>query len=216
MNAPAPGSPSRTLALSRFAWPAAAVVVAAMVVAKVGAPASAPEPVVRAAPTVVTSLLGLARLEATSMHLEKVLEVKDHQQALRGLVAADDTLLFVASGEAVLGVDLGKLRPADVSYEEATKTAYVTLPAPEVFSTRFDEGHSFVHSRTTDWMARRNEGLEAEARRRALRAFEEAAHQPTAMDSARRSAEVQLRALATGWGARELVVRWRDADALVD
>ncbi|MBF5066664.1 DUF4230 domain-containing protein, partial [Salmonella enterica subsp. enterica serovar Istanbul] len=100
----------------------------------------------------------------------------------------------------VMGVDLGKLRDGDARFVEATRTAYVTLPAPGVLSTRFDEPHSYVHARATDLLAKRNEALESVARRDAVVAFEAAAKDPKAVARAKDQAEKQIRALAKAWG----------------
>src|SRR5207302_8300370 len=113
------------------------------------------------------------------------------------------------SGEVVVGVDLAKLRDEDVRFDEATKTAYVTLPEPEVLSARFDEAHSYVHARDTDLLARRNEQLESVARREAIAAFEAAGREKDVTARAENQAERQLRAMATAWGARAVVVTWR-------
>ena len=160
-------------------------------------------------PTVVKELRALARLETLSMKLEKIIDVKDHQTRLQGLVDADDSLLFVARGEAILGVDLALLADDDARFDAATKTAYITLAQPQVFSTRLDEAGSHVHMRSTDLLAKRNEGLEAAARRDAVAAFEKAARDPDAMERARTNAETQLRALSRAWGATSLVVTWQ-------
>ncbi|MFO0736569.1 MAG: DUF4230 domain-containing protein [Labilithrix sp.] len=197
--------------LARLAWPAAFVAVAAMGFGFVRTESPAPlahEITVtpQTGPTVVRSLKELARLETAQIRVEKVIDLEDHQKHFHGLVEADDSLLFVAAGEVVLGVDLGK---ADVTFDEATKTARITLDEPEVFSTRFDEPHSYVHSRKTDTFAQRNEGLEAAARREATRSFAAAGREPRAQEMARTQAEKELRALARAWGSRDLEVSWR-------
>lgn len=206
--------------MARFAWPGAFVAVAAMGFGYLREPKSrAPTSEVRvehAGATVVRELRSLSRLETTSLHLEKVIELKDHQKHLHGLVDADDALLFVAAGEAALGVDLSKLTDVDVRSDPASGIAYVELPAPEVLSTRFDEAHSYVHSRTTDMLARRNEGLEAAARREALAAFARAGADPRALEAAKAQAERQLRSLARAWGAKDLVVTWKAPKGEVD
>lgn len=159
-------------------------------------------------PTVVKDLRELARLETLSLHVEKVIDVKDHQTRLYGLVDAEDSILFVATGEVVMGIDFAKLGERDARFDEATRTAYIQLPAPEVLSTRFDEPHSYVHARATDLLAKRNEALEATARRDAVVAFEAVAKDPKAVDRAKEQGEKQIRALAKAWGAREVVVTW--------
>lgn len=199
--------------LARFAWPAVFVAIAAMGFGYLREPkprASTSEVrVEHAGATVVRELRSLSRLETSSMHVEKVIALSDHQQRLRGLLDADDSLLFVAVGEVVLGVDLSRLAEADVRSDPDSGVAYIELPAPEVLSTRFDEARSYVHTRTTDLLARRNEGLEGAARKEALAAFAAAARDPRALEAAKASAEKQLRSLAKAWGAKDLVIDWR-------
>jgi hypothetical protein len=198
--------------LSRFAWPAAFVAVAAMTFGYLHtreAPRAASEiQIVHPTPTVLKDLRELGRLETLALHVEKVVDVKDRQTRLYGLVDAEDSVLFVATGEVVLGVDLAKLHDGDARFDSATSTAYVHLPTPEVLSARFDEPHSYVHARTTDLLAKRNEALESVARRDAVAGFEAAGRDPKAIARAKEQAEAQLRALARGWGARELIVTW--------
>lgn len=196
---------------ARFAWPAAFVAVAAMGFGALrdGEKPAASEVHLQGSNTVVKSLHDIARLETTSLHVEKVIDVRDHQKRLYGLVESEDSLLFIATGEVVVGVDLKRLRDEDARFDDKTKTAYLTLPEPEVLSTRFDEMHSYVHSRSTDVLAKRNEQLEALARREATAAFEAAGRQKDVTARARDQAERQLRALATAWGARDVIVTWR-------
>jgi hypothetical protein len=197
-----------TSSMTRLAWPAAFVAVAALGFGYLRSPPPSEVTVTSAGPTVVRELRALARLETSSLHVEKVIELSDHQRRLHGLVDANDALLFVAAGEVVLGVDLGKLGDGDVTFDPATKTASVTLPLPEIFSARFDEEHSHVAARRTDLLAHRNEDLEAAARRDAIAAFQAAGREPAALEAAKAQAERQLRTLARAWGANDLVVTW--------
>lgn len=208
-----------TSTIARFAWPAAFVAVAAMgfgYLREQKAPSASEIRVEHSGATVVRELRALARLETSVLRVEKVIDLADHQKRLGGLIEADDSLLFVAAGEVVLGVDLARLGDADVRSDPATGVAYVELPPPEVLSTRFDEARSYVHSRKTDVLARRNEGLEAAARREALVAFAAAGKDPQAIESAKLQAERQLRALAKAWGAKDLVVTWKAPSGEVD
>jgi hypothetical protein len=188
----------------RFAWPAAFVIVASLgfVLLRDRAQAKdAPSEVrVQGSNTVVKSLHDLARLETTSLHVEKVIDVRDHQKKLYGLLETEDSLLFIASGEVVIGVDLARLRDEDARFDETTKTATITLPEPEVL---------YVHSRKTGTLADRNEQLEALARREATVAFEAAGRQKDVRDRAKEQAERQIRSLATAWGAKNVIVTWR-------
>lgn len=203
----------RKIEWHRFAWPAAFVIVALLGFVLLRDRAQAKDPPsdvrVQGSNTVVKSLHDLARLETTALHVEKVIDVRDHQKKLYGLLETEDSLLFIASGEVVIGVDLARLRDEDARFDEATKTATITLPEPEVLSTRFDEVRSYVHSRKTGTLAERNEQLEAVARREATTAFEAAGRQKDVRDRAKEQAERQIRSLATAWGAKNVIVTWR-------
>jgi hypothetical protein len=69
--------------------------------------------------------------------------------------------------------------------------------------------HSYVRSRETDLLAKRNEQLESVARREAIAAFEAAGREPDVTMRARAHAEKQLRSFAQAWGARTVVIAWR-------
>lgn len=207
--------------LDRFAWPSAVVLVAAMGFGYFHAdPPPAPtESKVEVAPTgpvVIRELRQLAKLETAALRVEKVVDLKDHQSRLHGLVEAEDHVLFVAAGEVTLGVDLSRVGDDDIGFDEATKTARIELPEPEVLATRFDEQHSYVHARETDMLARRNEGLEAAARREASKQFEAVGREPRSIEIAKTHAETELRTLAKAWGAKELVVTWKTPKGEVD
>lgn len=160
-------------------------------------------------PSILVAVRELSRLESAQVHVEKVIDLTDRQSRLFGLVESKDALLLVAVGHASVGVDLGKLEPDDVRFDEASKTATITLPPPEVLSAALDEDATYVYKRDTDLLARRNERLESAARKAAIKAIEEAARTPEVDAKARSSTEKQLTALARSLGAREVQIRWK-------
>jgi hypothetical protein len=150
-------------------------------------------------PGVITQVRELSRLEGVSYHVERVVDLKDEQRLLFGMVAADDAILLVASGDVVAGVDLGRIQPADVMLGADGRSVTLRLPRAEVFSARLDNAHTYVHSRTTDLLAQRRESLETQARRAAeqtLRAAaEDAGILKRAEDSVARTVSSLVRAL---------------------
>lgn len=210
---PAPGagrSPWVEL-LHRMVWPLAFVVVAVLVVGVVRERAPKDGPGVRVehpTPTLVAELRTLARLETLTLRLEKIVDLRDHQTKLFGLVDTEDGLLFVASGEVVLGVDLGRVREEDVRFDAAANEVKVALPEPEVLSTRLDEAGSYVHTRRTGTLATRNEALESLARKEAVASFEAAGRDPKHLERARAQAERTVVALL-GTGGRRVTVSFR-------
>ncbi|MEO9235413.1 MAG: DUF4230 domain-containing protein, partial [Polyangiaceae bacterium] len=113
--------------------------------------------------TLLVAVRDMARLETNEMHFEKVIDLTDKQSRFFGLVDATDAILLVASGDVTMGVDLGKIQDTDVAMDPQTHIATITLPAPEIFSTRLDEKQTYVYTRSTSTLAERNEQLETRA-----------------------------------------------------
>ncbi|KYF90606.1 hypothetical protein BE18_28650, partial [Sorangium cellulosum] len=148
--------------------------------------------------------------ETTEVHVEKVVDLADRQSRLFGLVQATDALLLVAVGHVTIGVDLARIGEGDIAMDPETGVARLTLPAPEVFATRLDEDATYVYTRKTSLLARRNEQLESRARKEATEAIEKAALEGNVMARAKAQAERQITALATQLGAKRVEIRWRD------
>jgi hypothetical protein len=165
---------------------------------------------VRATPGVVTAMRDMAKLDSTSFHIEKVVEAKDEQSRLWGLVQTTDGLLLVAVGDVVAGVDLSKLKDEDVRVDAASHSIRVRLPGPEVTSSALDERLTHVVVRTTDLLAERNEQLEGEARRKAEEQMRAAAIQAGILERARASADRTLRALLRSLGYERVDLEWAD------
>lgn len=175
-------------------------------------PAAPPASVVtvRSTPDVLVAVRDLSRLETAQVHVEKVIDLTDRQSRMFGLVEATDAILLVAVGQATLGVDLSKLAEGDVTMDPATKTARLRLPAPELLHAGLDEGATYVYTRSTSMLARRNEQLESRARREAVEAIRKAALAPDMVARARTQAERQVRALVTQLGAERVEISWAE------
>lgn len=220
---PPPSSYGSPLVGARGAPKSWVVVVSALVAALVAGgavygvmtrPEPAPRPpsvvVVKPTPNVLVSVRSLARLETVEFHMERVIDLTDKQRRLFGLVEAEDSLLLVAAGDVVAGVDLGELRPSDVTSDQATRSARVRLPAPRVFSTRLDSQRTYVHSRKTDALAQRKEGLETRARQEAEQRIGEAAAEAGILEKARNPAAHTVETLLRSLGFEQVTIEWRD------
>jgi hypothetical protein len=199
---------NRTLTRSQvavFTLAASACVAAAFFAGRAHAPDAAAE---GPAPPVVLAVHDLSRLEATSFHIEKVVEVTDAQSHLWGLVDAKDKVLLVAVGDVVAGVDLAKVRDQDVTVDAAAHTVRMRLPPAEIFSASLDERATHVYARSTDVLAQRNERLEGEARRTAEEQMRRAAVDAGILERARASAEQTLRALLRSMGYELASIDW--------
>jgi hypothetical protein len=169
------------------------------------------ERTLRATPGVITVIRDVARLEATSFHVEKVVEATDRQSRLWGFLEVKDALLLVAVGDVVAGIDLEKLRDDDVRVDPTSKAVTIRLPAPEILSTTLDEHATHVYSRSTDTMAAYDKQLEGDARRAAEEQIRKAAIDAGALDRARASAARTVGGLVRALGYAQVDVGFRDA-----
>lgn len=175
--------------------------------ARPGRDAEAPL-VLRPTPSVIVAVRDLARLETAEMHVERVIDLTDRQERLFGLVDVEDAILLVAAADVVAGVDLGGLRESDVQVDAARRRVVLTLPSPEVLSTRLDSEHTYVHTRRTDVLARRREDLETRARQEAERTMQQAALDAGLLTRARTNAARTVEALVRSLGYERVTVQW--------
>jgi hypothetical protein len=176
-----------------------------------------PEPpaetlVVRPGTDVVVAVRDLARLESTSYHMERVIDLTARQRRIFGLVEAEDSILLVAAADITAGVDLSEMEDGDVTIDLETRTATITLPPVRVLDSSLDNDRTYVHHRQTDLLARRRESLETEARQEAERTLERAAIQSGILDRARANASRTIEALVRSLGYRHVIVRYRDQE----
>jgi hypothetical protein len=178
---------------------------------------SAPKPlptgssimVIRPTPSVITALRDVAKLESADCHVERVIDLKDKQTRFFGLIHAEDAILLVASGDVTAGIDLAKLADGDVVVDKNKRSASVHLPAPEILSSRIDNEHTYVHTRTTDTLAQRKETLETEARLEAEKSIVEAAKQSGLLDRAKANAKRTVEGLVRSLGYDEVHIEFR-------
>ncbi len=161
-------------------------------------------------PDVVTQVRELSRLEGVSYHVERVVDLKDQQQSLFGMIKAEDAILLVASGDVTAGVDLGRLRPEDVVVSADRSTVTLSLPPAEVFSARLDNDRTYVHTRATDLLAKRKESLETDARRAAETTLQSAAEDAGIVKRAEESVKRTVQSLLRSLGFSTVRIEFRN------
>lgn len=164
---------------------------------------------VRPSPDVLRAVQDLARLESVSYHIERVVDLRETQSHVWGLVESQDAILLVAVGEVIAGVDLSSLRAEDLHHDRDAGVASLRLPHATVFSSRLDSERTYVYRRDTDLLARRQERLETLARQEAERSIEGAAREAGILASAERNAARTLTGLLRAMGLREVQITWR-------
>jgi Protein of unknown function (DUF4230) len=159
--------------------------------------------------SVLMAVRQLARLESVSFHIEKLIDLKERQAHLFGLIQADDAILLAAAGDVVAGVDLAKLRDGDIEIDPVARRARLRLPQPELLSVRLDNQRTYVHSRRTDLLAKRVVELESVARRHAEDEIRDAALEAGVLLRARESAVQTLTVLVRSLGYDHIDVAWQ-------
>jgi hypothetical protein len=157
--------------------------------------------------TVIHDVRSLSRLETIQFSLEKVITAEAGQGSLEVLFG--DKLIFIAHGNVIAGIDLGKLGPKDLELRDGI--LYVTLPEPEVFITALDNEKSYVYDRDTGLLTKGDINLESTARRVAEDALEEAAQEDGILELARQNAEVFMGRLLRDLGYPEVTFIYEKA-----
>ena len=173
---------------------------------------STPTPAVvtttRPTPSVLLAVRDLARIEATEMHMERVIQMTDTQRVLFGMTEASDTILLVAAADIIAGVDLGALSDDAVRVDEASGAVTITVPHAVIFSSHLDSTRTFVHDRDTELLAERREDLESRARAEAERTLAAAALEAGIVERAETSVRRTLTSLITALGHEQVTVRF--------
>jgi hypothetical protein len=148
-------------------------------------------------PSVVEKIRQLSRLESVVYSLDKVV-VGNRQSAYLPDFLVGDKLLLVAHGEVIAGVDLGQLKPGDVSVNG--DAVHVQLPASQVLTTRIDNERTKIYSRTTGLLVNQDLNLESQVRQAAEQQITQAALSDGILLKAQQNARTSVTALLYGLG----------------
>jgi hypothetical protein len=169
----------------------------------------APVEVLHPTPQVITSMRQLALLQTSTFHMERVIDLRDRQSHVFGLVHVEDAILLVAAGDVTAGVDLSTLRDEDVEVDLPAHRVRIVLPPAQILSASLDNQATYVHTRRTDALAKRQETLETRARQEAERTLRDAAIAGGILERARDGAERAVRGLARSLGFESVELSFR-------
>ncbi len=189
---------------------AAGVLVGVVAYRLLSPPAPPSVEIVHDSPDVVVAIRDLARLETASAHVERVVDLRQEQTALLGLVETHDAILLIAAADARAGVDLTQMQDGDVIIEPEAGRATIVLPPPEVFDARLDNERTYVHSRDTGRLATPDARLETRARQEAERRVRAAAVEGGLLERARTNAVVTIETFVRALGYDHVEVRFAD------
>ena len=176
---------------------------------QLSAPPTVTTTVVKAGPPVLLAVRDLARLQTAEFRMERVIDLRDKQKRLWGLLESEDAILLVASARVTAGVDLRQLDERDVQADFAAKRVTITLPPVEIFEAALDNDRTYVHRRDTDLLADRQNTLETRARQQAEKHLIEAAREAGLVDTAQRNAKQTVEGLLHSLGFERVTVKFR-------
>jgi hypothetical protein len=161
-------------------------------------PVILPDPVI-----IVTEIQDLARLETASYSFEKIIRAeRGDQRLLWG--ALGESLIFVAHGDAVAGVDLSKMSRSDLQVVDP-ETVMIYLPEAEIFHVRLDNQKSYVADRDTGVLVRADPQLESQVRGTAEDELMLAAEESDIRARAQTNAEAYMESFLRGLGFTNVI-----------
>jgi hypothetical protein len=146
-------------------------------------PTIIPDPV-----TYINEVRALARLETIQYSIEKVITGETGGGTFQALFG--DKILFVGHGTVIAGIDMEKLQPEHMRFENGVLT--VRLPPAEIFIATLDNEKSYVYDRETGVLAKPDVNLETLVRQRAEEEIRGAAIEDGILEQAQLNAEAYL------------------------
>src|SRR5215213_10612572 len=146
-------------------------------------PTIIPDPI-----TYINEVRALARLETIQYSIEKVITGETGGGTFKTLFG--DKILFVGHGTVIAGIDMEKLQPEDMHFENGVLT--VKLPPAEIFIATLDNEKSYVYQRDTGILAKPDLNLETLVRQSAEDEIRKAAIEDGILTQAQANAEAYL------------------------
>jgi len=146
-------------------------------------PTIIPDPV-----TYINDIRALARLETIQYSVEKVITGETGGGTFQALFG--DKILFVGHGTVIAGIDMGKIQPGDLHYENGVLT--VKLPPTEVLVATLDNDKSYVYDRQTGVLTKPDPNLETLVRQSAEAEILKAALADGILEHAKDNAQAYL------------------------
>lgn len=146
-------------------------------------PTIIPDPI-----TYINEIRALARLETIQYSVEKVITGETGGGTFATFFG--DKILFVGHGTVIAGIDMEKLAPEHMRYENGVLT--VLLPPAEIFIATLDNEKSYVYDRETGLLTKPDPNLETLVRQTAEEEILKAALEDGILEQAQINAEAYL------------------------
>ena len=152
--------------------------------------------------TIVREVTQLARLETASFAGEKVIKSERNTDQLWGIFG--ESLVFVAYGEVIAGIDLQKMEEGDIQVVDPT-TVMVHLPDAEIFIATLDNQRSYVVDRDVGLFTGADPELETQVRQAGEAAVLEAAMEFGILQTADENAQEYMENFLHGLGFETVI-----------
>lgn len=146
-------------------------------------PTIIPDPI-----TYINEVRALARLETIQYSVEKVITGETGGGTFQALFG--DKILFVGHGTVIAGIDMAKLQPEHMRFENGVLT--VRLPPAEIFIAALNNEKSYVYQRDTGVLSKPDINLETLVRQSAEQEILKAALEDGILEQAQLNAEAYL------------------------
>lgn len=159
---------------------------------------------IRGGESVVTQIRSLNRYETAEFTIEKIIEAGSNEGNAFNRVLFGDKILLIANGNVSAGFDFSKIQNNDI--EVNGDTVRLTLPPPQILSSRLDNEKTRVYDRRQGFLTQGNKDLESEARLSAENSIRTAACQEGILNNATDNARTQLTALIKAFGFTTVII----------
>jgi hypothetical protein len=160
-------------------------------------PVIMPDPVI-----IVEQISDLARLETASYSMQKMMRADRNSDVLWGMFG--ESMVFVAYGDVIAGVDLQKLKSEDLVVVDPT-TVMIHLPPAEIFIATLNNEASYVLDRRTGLFVSPAPQLETQLRQAAEVEILQDALEAGILDRADENAERYMRSFLQALGFENVI-----------
>lgn len=119
-------------------------------------------------------------------------------------ILGTDSLLLLAEGEVVAGIDMTQITKQDIVIQGDYVS--MTLPKPEILYSKIDNNRTYVYERVTGLFLKPDIELEGEARQLAEQAMVDRALEGEILEQAEANARMQIEAFLRALGFTDIVI----------
>jgi len=157
---------------------------------------------------VLNKVAALGRLETTEFAMQTVIDLADDPDNLWENIFGADSIVLVAEGEVVAGIDLSKIGEGDIKVEGTN--IIIVLPETEILYSRLDNKKSYVYERGAGFLVQPDVDLEGQARQLAEERLTKWAIERGIHDQAEKSAQLQIENLLLSLGFKQITILFNE------